>query len=183
MLNSAIYQSSSAAPFVHQPAGFRELWYAVHVRYNLEFKTLQRLQTAGIEAFLPSYRSVRKWSDRVVTLDRPLFPGYLFVRTAWHDKLRVVSQSGVLSMVGGPDSNVDSNTIERLRLAVATSSVEAYDEPGIVPGDRVRVISGPFIGLEGKLGRWQSKCRIIVTLQTVDRSFALHIDAADVCAA
>jgi transcription antitermination factor NusG len=183
MLNISSSQNPSAAPYIHLPGVSKELWYAVHVRYNLEFKTLHRLQAVGIEAFLPSYSSVRRWSDRTVTLDRPLFPGYLFVHMSWRDKLRVISQSGVLSVVGGPESNVDVTTIDQLRLAVSNSAVEAYDEPGIVPGDRVRVVSGPFIGMEGKLDRWQSKCRIIVTLQTLDRSFALHIDAADVCSA
>src|SRR5271166_609877 len=49
-------------------------WYALYVRSNQEKNVAESLNIRGIENFLPCYRSLRRWKDRRVTLELPLFP-------------------------------------------------------------------------------------------------------------
>ena len=48
------------------------------------------LSQREIQFYLPLYRSARKWSDGSrVTLDLPLFPGYLFIHIQRSERSRV----------------------------------------------------------------------------------------------
>jgi len=67
-----------------------------------------------MEHFLPLYESVRRWKDRQVKLELPLFPGYLFVRLALRDRLKVQQVPGVARLVGfdGTPTEVPGEEIE-----------------------------------------------------------------------
>jgi len=54
-------------------------WYAAYTRSNHERRVADQLGKREVEHFLPEYESVRKWKDRKVRLQMPLFPGYVFV--------------------------------------------------------------------------------------------------------
>src|SRR5258707_12109730 len=75
-------------------------WYALYTRANHEKRVAAELMQRSVENFLPLYSSVRRWKDRRVTLDLPLFPGYVFVRMALRDRLRVVQIPSVGRLVG-----------------------------------------------------------------------------------
>src|SRR5262249_38586841 len=55
-------------------------WFAIFVKTCGEKNTSSLLGNAGFECFLPTCKSVRRWSDRSKVLEVPLFPGYLFCR-------------------------------------------------------------------------------------------------------
>ena len=57
-------------------------WYALTVRYQHERQTEKALQSKGLETLVPLYRSARQWSDRVKSVDLPLFAGYVLCRFA-----------------------------------------------------------------------------------------------------
>ena len=75
-------------------------WFALRVRSNFEKVTSQILRQKGYEAFLPTYFSRNRWSDRVKTVERPLFPGYLFCRFDQADRLPILVTPGVVGVVG-----------------------------------------------------------------------------------
>src|SRR6185437_7101964 len=79
--------------------GFDRCWFAAYTHARHEKKVAQQLEQRGIENFLPLFRSVRRWKDRRKELDLVLFPGYVFVRLALREKLRVLQLPGVLSFV------------------------------------------------------------------------------------
>src|SRR5215469_1241131 len=76
------------------------LWYAVHVRSKFERTVSTVLEHKGVEQFLPTYRSRRIWTDRVKTMDLPLFTGYLFCRIPLDERNRVMTIDGVVGFVG-----------------------------------------------------------------------------------
>src|SRR5258707_7174013 len=75
-------------------------WYAAYTCAQHEKRVAAELGMREVEHFLPLYSSVRRWKDRRVTLDLPLFPGYVFVRLALRDRLRVVQIPSVVRLVG-----------------------------------------------------------------------------------
>ena len=65
-------------------------WYALYTCPRHEKCVAQQIEERSIACFLPLYRSVRRWKDRRKELGSALFPGYVFVRLAPQDRLRVL---------------------------------------------------------------------------------------------
>ncbi len=61
-----------------------------------------------------------------------------------------------------------------------SQSLRAEPHPFLTVGRRVLITSGPFAGLEGVLKRKKSKLRVVVTLELIQRSVAVDVDAGDV---
>src|SRR5260370_28564578 len=76
------------------------LWYAAYTVANHEKRVAEQLGVRSVEHFVPLYESVRRWKDRKVRLQLPLFPGYVFVRLALRDWLRALPVPGVAPLVG-----------------------------------------------------------------------------------
>lgn len=58
-------------------------WYALYTCSRNEKQVAAQLQQRDIEFALPLYVSVRRWKDRRVALQLPLFPSYIFVHTSF----------------------------------------------------------------------------------------------------
>src|ERR1700686_822783 len=90
-------------------------WYAAHTRANHEKRLAGQLSERSVEYFLPLYECVRRWKDRRVTLQLPLFPGYILVRRPLGGRLQVLQIPGVARLVGFngipaplPDEEIDA---------------------------------------------------------------------------
>jgi transcription antitermination factor NusG len=160
-------------------------WYAVYTCSRHEKRVAQHLTEREIEHFLPLYRAQHKWRDGSrVTLDLPLFPGYLFVRIARRDRARVLSVPGALAVVGGTGGEpaaVPDAAIRSLRTGLTQSVVEPH--PLLMAGQRVRIRSGAFTGMAGVVMRRKSGLRVILTFEEILQSVAVEVDEADLEAA
>jgi transcription antitermination factor NusG len=156
-------------------------WYAVYTSANHEKRVAVQIGQRSVEHFLPLYESVRHWKDRYVRLQLPLFPGYVFVRLALRDRLRVLEVSGVVRLVGfnGYPSALPDEEIEALKTASACG-LRAEPHPFLTVGRRVRIKNGPFEGREGILLRKKSTFRVVLSVEMIMRSIVVDVDAADV---
>jgi len=156
-------------------------WYAAYTCANHEKRVAAELGAREVEHFLPLYSSARRWKDRRVMLDLPLFPGYVFVRLALSERLRVVQIPSVVRMVGfgGLPTALPDTEMEILRSGLS-QSLRAAPHPFLTVGRRVRITAGPFAGLEGILKKRKSSLRVVVSLELIQRSVAVDVDAADV---
>jgi transcription antitermination factor NusG len=155
-------------------------WFVLFVRSNQEKKIAQRLAECEIEHFLPCCRSVRQWKDRRVTLEMPLFPGYLFVRLPFLERSRVLTMPSVVSLVGGRNSPsvVSPEEISWIRLGVEHGNAKPH--AFLTIGQRVRIIAGALSGMQGILLRWQNNTRVVICLDSISRSFVVEVDLASV---
>jgi transcription antitermination factor NusG len=158
-------------------------WYALYTCANHEKRVAAELHARTVEHFLPLFSSVRRWKDRRVALDLPLFPGYVFVRLALRDRMRVVQIPSVVRLVGfsGLPAALPDADMEIIRSGFS-GRLRAEPHPFLTVGRRVRITSGPFAGLEGILKRKKRNLRVIVSLELIQRSIAVDVDAADVSA-
>ena len=56
------------------------VWIAVATHPNAEGQAVQNLKRQGYECYCPRTRVSRRHARRIETVERPFFPGYLFVR-------------------------------------------------------------------------------------------------------
>src|SRR5271155_1067735 len=172
-------QSSDAK----RKAGSQFPWFALQVRTRQEAGVAQQLSGQGYERFLPLYRLRKRWSDRIKELDAPLFPGYLFCRFNPQDRLPILKTPGVMQIVGfnnGP-AVVDESEIRSIQTLVATGAPH-QPWPFLAAGDRVRIESGPLLGLEGILTEVRRSYRLVLSVTLLQRSVAVEIDSASVTA-
>jgi transcription antitermination factor NusG len=175
--NPATYSSEAALPAVWA----EQHWYAAYTCAQHEKRVAAELGKREVEHYLPLYSSVRRWKDRRVQLEFPLFPGYVFVRLALRDRLRVVQIPSVVRLVGfgGLPTALPDEEMEILRKGLC-QGLRAEPHPFLTVGWRVRITAGPFAGLEGVLKRKKSNLRVVVSLELIQRSVAVDVDAADV---
>jgi len=154
-------------------------WYGVRTRSNQEKLVAAILDSKGYEQYLPLYRRRRRWSDRVVTTEVPLFPGYVFCRLDSQRRSPVISTLGVVSIVGfgsdpEPIPDCEIEAIER----VLQSGAGAEPHPFLHVGQRVRVNQGALKDLEGILVRKKSDLRLVVSVSILQRSVSVEIDSS-----
>jgi transcription antitermination factor NusG len=156
-------------------------WYAAYTSANHEKAVADQLAVREVEHFLPLYDSVRRWKDRRVKLQLPLFAGYVFVRLALRDRLAVQQIPGVARLVGfnGRPASLPNEEIEALRSALR-HGVSAEPHPFLILGRRVRIEAGPLEGREGILVRRKGAFRIVLSIDLIRRSVMVDVDLADV---
>ncbi|MFZ0819294.1 MAG: UpxY family transcription antiterminator [Candidatus Acidiferrales bacterium] len=156
-------------------------WYVAVTRARHEKTAAMQLGERGIESFLPLYESVRRWKDRRVKLELPLFPGYVFVRLPLKDRLRVLQIPSVARFVGfgGLPAPLGDAELESLRQGLGDKRrVEPH--PYLTVGRRVRIRSGPFVNLEGILIRNRGNLRVVVSVELIQRSIAVEVSTLEI---
>jgi transcription antitermination factor NusG len=156
-------------------------WYAVYTRANHEKRVALQLGQRSVEHFLPLYNSQRRWKDRRVQLQLPLFPGYVFVHLALRDRLQVLQIPGVAKLVGfnGTPAALPLADIEAMRTCRA-SNLDLEPHPYLSVGRRVRVKTGPLEGHEGIVTRKKNRLRFVISLDLINRSAAIEVSATDI---
>ena len=159
-------------------------WYALYTCARHEKRVVQQIERRRLSCFLPLYRSVRRWKDRRKELELALFPGYVFVHMSLSNKLKVLEVPGVVRLVSfnGQPAALPEEEIEALRNRLS-GSAKIEPHPYLRAGRKVRVRSGPFQGLEGVIVRRKDRCRLIFSIDLIQRSLAIELDEADVEAA
>ena len=134
-----------------------------------------------IDSFLPLYPSLRRWKDRRVQRELPLFPSYVFVHIRLRDRVRALEVPGAVRFVAfhGMPSALAKEDVERLRYGLSLG-IRAEPHPYLTVGRRVRVTGGPLIGMQGILMRRKDRFRLLLSIDLIMRSIAVEVDACDV---
>ena len=157
-------------------------WFAVHTRSRHEKKVAEDLTQRGIANFLPVARQVRRWSDRKKIVDFPLFSCYVFVQIIPTPPARVavLSSYGVLGFVGPHQGTpISPEQIESIRTLVL-NDVHLTPESYIRVGQRVRIRGGSLDGVEGVLAGAGKDRKLIVSVDTIQRSISVALEGYEV---
>lgn len=158
-------------------------WHAVYVKSRAEKKAQLELQFQDIESFLPLQCKLRQWSDRMKWVETPLISGYLFVHASRKEYDRVLQSNYIVSYVRfeGKAAIVPDYQVECLKLMLSQKNlpIEITREK-LKPGQLIEVISGPLIGLKGKLQKIKGKNKVAVELEQLGYSAMVEIQTEDI---
>src|SRR5689334_6203730 len=158
-------------------------WYAIHTKPRHEKKIAAELQEKGIPTFLPLVTEVRRWSDRHTAVHLPIFSCYVFVNMPFvaESRITVLRSYGVLSFVGNGNQGtpIPDQEIEDIRRLLA-EKVGFTFHPFLRIGQKVRIRGGALDGVEGIFVRRSGKDCLVLSVQTIQRSFSISIEGYDV---
>jgi len=154
-------------------------WYAIYIAPRHEKTVAKRLDAQHIENYLPLYSVARVWHGRKVRVELPLFPGYVFAKMHVSDKGSVLAITGVIRLVGFNHAAALSDAeIDKLKATLAIYKAEPY--PFLKVGHCVRVKSGPFTGMEGRILRRKGGMRLVLSLEFIQSAIVVELDAAEI---
>ncbi|WP_343674170.1 UpxY family transcription antiterminator [Chitinophaga sp.] len=155
----------------------RQNWFVLYTRPKFEKRIAEQISKLNYESFLPIRTCFRKWSDRVKRIEEPLFPNYVFVRITSNDSFKLLSVSGVVKLITceGKPVSVSESEIEIIKKIAVTNPAVTSENLETV-GEKVRVISGAFVGMEGELIRKVGKSRLLIRLPAIDHALSVEID-------
>lgn len=154
-------------------------WVAVYTQARSEKQVLKRLEDQGFEAYLPIVDVKRQWSDRIKLVSVPLFNSYIFVKIKKNELIAIRNTQGVVFVVAFKNevATIPDSEIESIRRFVAAKQEIFVEETRrLRKGAAVRIVDGPFAGMEGTLVDDCKNGNFAVRIDAIGLSLVTHID-------
>ncbi|HZR59134.1 MAG TPA: transcription termination/antitermination NusG family protein [Terriglobales bacterium] len=154
-----------------------DAWFVVQVAPRSERTAASILEYKGYQPFAPIYLSRKRWSDRIKTLEEPLFPGYVFVRTPGTTVSGLLcSTPGVIRILsfGGRPTPVPDSEIDAVRRFTLLG--KPLPTPYLNVGEKVEVRDGPFAGIVGIVREIKNRACLTVSIQLISQSVYVEVD-------
>ena len=144
------------------------MWYVMQVRTGTEENIrcqCQRLINSNVleRCFIPYYQQKKRFQGEWHIQERILFPGYVFLIAENPEKLvnglrKVI---GLTKLIGTGDEIVPLVQEEiDLLMKIGTDKQLVEMSSGIIENDRVQILAGPLMGMEGNIRRIDRHKRI-----------------------
>lgn len=156
-------------------------WFACYTRARHEKQVVRILGERGVEWFLPLIPREKRWKDRSKTVYWPLFPSYVFARCPARQLSEVLAVPGIATIVrhGGSPAAIPEFEIENVRVFAAALAA-TRDRPRwvcrVVLGQRVRVIAGPFNGIEGIVREIRGRHCLTVSISVIKLGWRVQLE-------
>lgn len=160
-------------------------WYALRVKPHKERFVYRQLRAREVDVFFPSVRVTPK--NPRAARERPYFPGYIFVRADLNrlgvNNLNWTPGAHGLVSFGESPATVPDGLIQELKRRLERIRAQGgllFDE--LKPGDKVRIVDGPFEGYEAIFDmRLPGRDRVQVLLAFLSRyPQPVKLHAADI---
>lgn len=165
-----------------------QVWIAVATHPNAEGQAVQNLNHQGYECYCPRTRVLRRHARRSETVERPFFPGYLFVRLDLsRDRWRPIMHSrGVRTIVrfGEEPGVVPDGVVEGLMAREANEGL--HPPPAserLEVGQQVSLQGTPFDDFLCTVQSIEARDRVCVLLDLMRQQVRMLVPSGSVAAA
>jgi len=149
-------------------------WYLIFCKPHQELTAERNLMAQGYQIYLPRATQERRRAGRWIETIEPLFPRYLFINLSSSTDLwsPIRSTRGVASLVrfGDEPARVPDGLVETLIGRENASGLHQIEDKKMKVGDVVRVRTGAMIGYEGIFLARNSRDRVVVLLNIVEKN-------------
>ncbi len=151
-------------------------WWAAYTMSRREKELMRRLRKMEIEFYGPLIpRRSRAPSGRVRTSFVPLFTGYVFFRGDGEARQSALSTQCISRTITVANAEQLVHDLQQVQTLIA-AGVPLSPESRIQPGNRVRVKSGPLMGIEGTVAKRFTGDRLIISVQFLQQGASVAID-------
>jgi transcription antitermination factor NusG len=150
-----------------------DIWL-VQTKWKQEDSLCDELTQAGYSCYVPRQR-VKKWYANIGewrTWEAIIFPGYMFIGDCDRDETQVFydifdTERALRQQHVADQKRVISDLRNFEIIYSAGLSDRLQRVTRFRPGDAVRVVSGPLMGLEGYMVRDAKKTKVVISLSCV----------------
>jgi transcriptional antiterminator RfaH len=159
-------------------------WYLVHTKPKQEACALQNLSQQGFDCYLPLMSSEKLFKGMVSKTTEPLFPRYLFIRLDTSNSAKswspIRSTRGVSKLVsfGNQPAKVADDLVELIRAREFSGQVE--EKRLFTPGESIRVVDGPFAGVEGIFQSLDGTQRVMILIELMSKPVRMAVAPASI---
>ena len=155
-----------------------ESWYVLRVRSQAERLVHVGLHQKQFEVLNPTYQALSIRKDRRKVLTRPIFIGYMFIRSLLSPEchLEILKTPGVVEILksaSGP-TPVPDDQIENVRL-LEKHVGDCFYSTDFEVGDVVFVREGPLTGLRGVIDRLDRK-KLHIHIDVIPGSVMIDVE-------
>jgi len=149
-------------------------WFVARTRANQERAIRERVEAMNVETYLPSRMEIRQRRDRKKKVEVVLIPNTLFIYTDKKTALALPNHQGFVikymidcmtrTLLVVPEKQMQHFMF---LMDFSDESVQINNSLLFEKGDKIRVIKGPFSGIEGELIRVEGKKKVLVRLENI----------------
>jgi transcription antitermination factor NusG len=153
-------------------------WWVVHVKPNCEKMVATYLYNRGISYFLPMYWKKQRMArfKRFKTTREPLFRGYLCFALDKEEHKLLYDTKKLVRIIEVEDQERFIAELEAVARAVE-SEEELIVKPGLVPGKKVLILSGPLEGSVGVVLRTRGTKQLALSVEMFNQTVLVKLDA------
>ena len=153
-------------------------WFVAHTRPRCEKKLAQFCTREQLEVTLPCYRAVHKYVGKIISFDKPLFPGYVFLRLRQDQRQKTYQSDYVANLLEVHDQALFIAQLGNILSALDTG-LEIQLAPEIGVGKRVRIVRGPLRSIEGWVEERYGMSMVLLRLDFISQAAAVKVEADD----
>jgi len=156
-------------------------WYALYTKPRWEKKVHLLLTEKKIESYCPLNKVTKKWSDRMKTVEEPLFKSYVFVRTTAEGQTEVRMTNGVVNFVYwlGKPAIVKDREIEMIRKFLNEFNNVVAEPISLRPDSKVKIRQGIFMDKDATVIKLRGN-KVQVIIESIGYSLVAFIDKSNV---
>jgi len=152
-------------------------WYAIYTKPRWEKKVHSLLTEKKIESYCPLNKVRKKWSDRMKTVEEPLFKSYVFARVTEEEQTKVRMTAGVMNFVywQGKPAIIRAKEIEVIRKFLNEYENVLVEPLELKENGKVIIRQGLFMDHEAKILKIEGN-RVKVEIESIGYSLIASVD-------
>lgn len=154
------------------------LWFVAHTRPRCEKKLARYCEREAISVTLPTYKAAHQYRGKTAVFDKPLFPGYVFLRIPNNQRPKVFQSDCLANLLEVVDQDLFFRQLEDILCALETG-LEIRLAPAIGEGMRVKIKHGPLQGVDGWVERRYGMSTVLLRLDFIGQAAAVKMEATD----
>lgn len=150
-------------------------WFVLYTKSRNEKLVAEKLRQQGIDVYCPLIKTQRRWSDRMKTVEEPLFRSYCFVNLPEAERNRVFAVPGIVRYLYwlNKPAIVRDHEIEIIRRLLNDFDHDCLHVGPVKPGDRLTITSGSFADFSGEIISQQGK---VVSIMLDSLQLVIKVD-------
>ena len=169
-------------------------WYVLRVTYQREIAASKALEELQIEHYVPAIRT-RIRNEKGIAIGwktEPLVHNYIFVHDSYEnilslkqgklDYLRFIMAKDDNGLLSVPQYVPDKQMADFIKVVLTMGSKPVDPDIDLRKGDKVRILTGPFEGVEGVFIKMPTRHekRVVIKIEGVAAVATMALNASDI---
>ena len=150
-------------------------WHILHVKPRCEKKMADYCHHYPFPCYLPLRKECKIYQRRKVTVEKPLFPGYLFVEFDEPGRELILKTNYVVRILTPVNQLQLLFELEQIRTALAVDPALSAT-PALKRGSRVRITAGPFMGIEGIVKDAKGTAKVWLNIEMIGQAVTVEAE-------